>query len=77
MILWLCVLQQEEIMFIGIDAAHDPLKKDPSVICLVATMNNACTKYFSVSHTSKVHQELADSLEKLTKNALIHYQQVL
>lgn len=60
-------------MFIGIDAAHDPLKKDASVMCLVANLNNECTKYFSKSTISKVHQELADSLQLLTKDALHMY----
>jgi hypothetical protein len=63
-------LQKDDIMFIGIDAAHDPLKKDASVMCLVASLNNECTKYFSKSSASKVHQELADSLQLLTVDAL-------
>jgi len=57
-------------MFVGIDAAHDPLKKDPSTVCLVASLNNECTKYYSRSATGKVHQEMADSLRIMLDDAL-------
>lgn len=63
-------------MFVGIDVAHDPLKKDPSVICLVASLNNGCTKYYSKSKTTKVHQEMGDSLGPMMIGALEMFKQV-
>lgn len=63
-------------MFVGIDAAHDPLKKDASVICLVASLNRECTKYYSNSKTSGVHQEQSVALRGMMKEALQEYRQV-
>ncbi|CAL8139170.1 unnamed protein product [Orchesella dallaii] len=63
----------EQVMFVGIDVAHDPLKKDPSTICLVASLNNECTQYYSRASTTKVHQEMADSLRIMMEDALKHF----
>ncbi|CAL8071261.1 unnamed protein product [Orchesella dallaii] len=67
---------KEQIMFVGIDAAHDPLKKDPSTICLVASLNNECTKYYSRAATCKVHQEMADNLRIMMEDALKKFREV-
>jgi hypothetical protein len=60
----------EQIMFVGIDVAHDPLKKNASVLGLVANLNNECTKYFSVIRIMKVHQEISDGLQSAFSDLL-------
>jgi hypothetical protein len=60
-------------MFVGIDVAHDPKRKNPSVLGLVATLNNECTKYVSVTRTMKVHQETADSMQSAFIDVLNQY----
>lgn len=57
-------------MFVGIDVAHDPLKKDASVLGLVATLNNECTRYVSICRVLKVHQEVADNLRSAFEEAM-------
>ncbi|ODM94354.1 Protein argonaute-3 [Orchesella cincta] len=63
----------EKIMFVGIDCAHDPHKKDPSTVALVASMNNECTKYYSRTAKCKVHQEMADNLGIMMEDAMKYY----
>ncbi|OXA64113.1 Protein argonaute-3 [Folsomia candida] len=58
------------MMFVGIDVAHDPLKKDASVLGLVATLNNECTRYVSICRVLKVHQEVADNLRSAFEEAM-------
>lgn len=63
-------------MFVGMDAAHDPTLRNPSVIALVATMNSTCTAYFSRCAYQPIHQEVCTSLHVLFKDALDAYRQV-
>ncbi|ODN00145.1 Piwi-like protein 1 [Orchesella cincta] len=67
---------KEQVMFVGIDAAHDPLKKDPSTVCLVASLNNECTKYYSKAASGRVHQEMAESLRGMLEDAINYFQSV-
>ena len=60
-------------MFVGIDVAHDPLKKNPSVVGLVASLNNVCTKYVSICRMQAVHQELVDNIRTAFIDALATY----
>jgi aubergine-like protein len=62
-----------DIMFVGIDSAHDPLKKAQSVMCLVASLNNECTRYFSKSATGPSHQELGSEIHLMMQEALEKY----
>ena len=55
-------------MFEGIDVAHDPLKKKPSV-----SLNNVCTKYVSICRMQAVHQESVDNIRTAFFDALATY----
>lgn len=63
-------------MFVGIDVAHDPKKKHPSVLGLVSSLNNECSKYASFCRILKVHQETADSLRSCFVEALETFKEV-
>jgi len=69
------MVMKNDIMFVGVDSAHDPLKKAQSVMCLVASLNNECTTYFSKSITSSTHQELAPGVHLMMGEALMKYQE--
>jgi len=60
-------------MFVGIDVAHDPLRRHPSVVALVASLNNEMTRYFSTTKVLKVQQEVTDSLKPGMKDLLQQY----
>lgn len=64
-------------MVIGMDAAHDPTRKNPSVIALVATLNQKCTLHFSRCSLQPVHQEICTSLRVMFKDALDAYRKVV
>jgi hypothetical protein len=76
--LTLCIynLQAERIMFIGIDVHHDVKKQFPSTVALVASMNNACTKYFTKVHIQRIHQEITDNMKPIFSEALECFQEV-
>lgn len=63
-------------MFVGIDVYHDVRKVFPSVVGLIASMNNSCTKYFSKVCIQRIHQEITDNMQPLFSEALESYAEV-
>lgn len=59
------------------DIYHDPSRKKPSVMALVASMDTTCTKYFSKVIFQKPHQESSvESLISVFVNAMEEYRDV-
>lgn len=65
-------------MLVGIDIAHDPRKKQPSILGLVASLNNQCTRYLSLTRTMKKGQEeRSDILTSAFEEALETFAKVM
>jgi aubergine-like protein len=62
-----------QIMFVGIDTYHDPKRKDKSVLAMVGTLDNECTKFYSTVALQTPHQEFGDSLGVLFTKVLNAY----
>ena len=60
-------------MVVGIDIYHDNTRKGGSIAGVVASMNDACTKYFSLSVEQKQGQEIMDALRIAFIEGLIKY----
>jgi len=59
--IWSLIMPKaEEVMFVGIKVAHDPLRRHPSVVAMVASLNNEMTCCFSTK-VLKVQQEFTNS----------------
>jgi len=63
-------------MMVGIDVYHDVRKINSSVIGLVASLNNSCTRYFTKTHFQRVHQEIAENMRSLFMEILDAYHEV-
>ena len=63
-------------MIIGIDVFHKGAKSKPSVLSLVATMNNTFTKYFSCSVFTESDKEMGVNLQGQLKQALDNFYDV-
>lgn len=73
---WIFQKKGEKIMFVGMDVYHDPRKRNNSVLALVASINEAQTKYFSRIVTQRAHQEVGDSLRGIFTDCLHSFRQV-
>ena len=60
-------------MVVGIDIYHDATRKGGSIAGVVCSMNDACTKYFSLSVEQKQGQEIMDALRIAFIEGLIKY----
>ena len=63
-------------MVVGIDVYHDSTRKAGSIAGVVCSMNDACTKYFSLSVEQKQGQEIMDALRIAFIEGLIKYWEV-
>lgn len=68
--------QPEKIMFVGMDAYHDPKIQACSVTAIVASLNRDHTKYCSMVIFQARHQEIADSLQPIVIELLRAYAEV-
>ena len=71
--LWACVTPFKGLMVVGIDIYHDATRKGGSIAGVVCSMNDACTKYFSLSVEQKQGQEIMDALRIAFIEGLIKY----
>ncbi|ODN06625.1 Protein argonaute-3, partial [Orchesella cincta] len=73
--LWALKMPVKNIMILGMDVAHDVSRRNPSVIALIASMNDTCTKYYSKSGFQRMHQEVAVGMRVLFMDALQAYKE--
>ncbi|CAL8111662.1 unnamed protein product [Orchesella dallaii] len=73
--LWALKMPVKNIMILGMDVAHDLTRKNPSVIALIASINDSCTKYYSKSSFQQMHQEVSVSMRVLFIDALQAYKE--
>lgn len=57
-------------MFCGIDAYHDALHKNHSIIALVTSMNYTCTRWASGTSIHNRGQEITDVIVSLFRDSL-------
>ncbi|XKL65747.1 hypothetical protein PGB90_009167 [Kerria lacca] len=62
--------QEQGVMFCGIDAYHDALHKNHSIIALVTSMNYTCTRWASGTSIHNRGQEITDVIVSLFRDSL-------
>ncbi|XP_061189698.1 piwi-like protein 1 isoform X1 [Saccostrea echinata] len=73
---WCLEIPLKNLMVVGIDSYHDSSKKGRSVGGVIASMNQALTRYYSRCTFQHSMQELMDGLKVCMKGALEKYHEV-
>ncbi|ESO83925.1 hypothetical protein LOTGIDRAFT_210915 [Lottia gigantea] len=74
--LWAVEIPMKNVMIIGIDVYHDVAKGKRSIAGFVASMNKACTRYYSRCYFQGQNQEIIDGLKICLISALRKYHEV-
>lgn len=73
---WAVKIPFKGVMFIGIDAYHDPNRKGKSVLAVVASIDPDATKWYTKVSFQEPNQEIGSTLQSLVSSCLKKFQDV-
>lgn len=73
--LWGAKIPLKNLMVIGVDVYHDPARKHPSIVGVVASMNNTCSVWYSEAERQAPGKELVEFMMTCVGKLLLRYQE--
>ncbi|XP_059471970.1 piwi-like protein Siwi [Neocloeon triangulifer] len=73
---WAVEMPMRGTMFVGFDVSHDTMNKSISYGCIVASLNNSLSRWYSVVSAHKSSEEMSNEVSVNLVKALRKYQEV-